>query len=67
MPSTVIANFDYETESEKLTVLLKSGRTYVYQQVPEDVFRAFASARSKGAFFNRQIRNRYPFDELSAA
>jgi hypothetical protein len=51
----------------KLTVLLKSGRTYVYQQVPEDVFRGFASARSKGAFFNGQIRNRYPFEELSAA
>jgi KTSC domain len=67
MPSTVIANFDYEPESEKLTVLFKSGRTYVYQQVPEDVFRAFASARSKGAFFNHRIRDNYAFEELRAS
>jgi KTSC domain len=65
MPSSVIANFDYEAESEELTVLFRTGRVYVYCQVPEFVFLAFKAARSKGAFFNRRIRDRYPFAEVT--
>jgi hypothetical protein len=65
MPSSVIAGFDYEPESEELTVLFRSGRVYVYRQVPEEVFLAFKAAPSKGAFFNRRIRDRYPFAEVT--
>ena len=54
MPSSVIAGFDYEPESEELTVLFRSGRVYAYKAAP-----------SKGAFFNRRIRDRYPFAEVT--
>jgi hypothetical protein len=59
--------FDHEPESEKLTVLFKNGRVYVYRQVPEDVFLAVKTVRSKGTFFNDQIRNRYRFEDLADA
>jgi hypothetical protein len=35
MPSSIIAGFDYEPESEELTVLFRTSRVYVYRQVPE--------------------------------
>jgi len=49
MPSSVIAGFDYEPESEELTVVFRSGRVYVYRQVSEEVFLALKAAPSKGA------------------
>ena len=67
MPSSVIDDFDYEAESNALTIRFKSGRLYRYRQVPETVVLAFARARSKGAFFNRHIRDRYAVEELTSA
>ena len=65
MPSTVIDDFDYDAASERLTIGFKSGRVYVYRGVPEEVFLAFSSAFSRGTFFNKHIRNRYDFRELT--
>jgi KTSC domain len=67
MRSSVIEDFDFDAESNALTIHFTTGRIYRYRLVPAKVFRAFAAAPSKGAFFNRQIRERYPFEELSAA
>jgi hypothetical protein len=46
--------------------MFTTGRGYVYSLVPPGVFAAFSAARSKGAFLNEHIRNRYPFRQTSA-
>ena len=60
MPSTAIRTFEYDAERRRLWVKFTSGKTYAYDRVPEDVPVAFHAAQSKGAFFNRFIRDRYP-------
>jgi hypothetical protein len=45
-------------------VTFVSGRCYVYTEVPTDVFDAFKTAASRGAFFNHEVRDRYAFREV---
>jgi hypothetical protein len=65
MPSTAIRAIHYNAEREQLQVTFVSGRTYVYLSVPESVYAAFTTATSKGAFFNRFIRDRFRHRELT--
>jgi hypothetical protein len=66
MPSSVIADFEYEPELARLTVTFTTGRIYQYFMVPPDVAASFQSAPSKGAFFNTRIRDRFAFREMIA-
>jgi thymidylate synthase len=66
MPSTVIADLEYEPDRRRLIVTFVSGRRYEYLDVPCDVFAAFQSATSKGTFFNARIRDRYRCREIVA-
>jgi lysyl-tRNA synthetase class 2 len=63
MPSSVIADIEYDADHARLTVTFTTGRIYDYYAVPADVVAAFQSAASKGAYFNIHIRDRYPFRE----
>ena len=65
MPSTVIKRFDYLPEKRELVILFTTGRRYLYSGVSDDAAERFRSAFSKGIHFNRYIRDRYPFRELS--
>ena len=65
MPSSVIAKFDYDAEHAGLTITFVTGRVYQYFAVPATVAADFGRASSKGAFFNTQIRDRYPFSEVT--
>ena len=67
MPSTVIRRFDYAPETLELTVELVTGRRYLYSAVPEPEAEGLRSAFAKGVYFNRRIRSRYAYRELSAA
>lgn len=59
MPSSVIRFLRYAPGTRELTVTFVSGRLYVYEDVPPEVAAAFRKARSKGTFFNHEIRDRY--------
>jgi len=48
----------------ELDLVLSGGRRYVYSGVPEAIAAEFRSAESKGGFYNRQIRNRFPCREV---
>lgn len=61
MPSTVIRSFDYDASRRELLVVFRSGRRYVYEDVPEDTFVAMRNSFSKGEFFNEHIRERFAF------
>jgi hypothetical protein len=65
MPSTAIADIDYDDDRQQLTVTFVTGRVYRYADVPFDVATSFQSAFAKGAFFNSKIRDRYAFREIT--
>jgi hypothetical protein len=67
MPSTAIRNLFYVPAKRELWVTFVSGRRYVYDNVPREVFDAFQAAPSRGAFFNQEIRDRYAFREKLGA
>jgi hypothetical protein len=64
MPSTAIRYLTYDSRSNELRVTFTSGRRYVYAQVPAVIYAAFSRAPSRGAFFNRHVRDRFAVREL---
>lgn len=49
---------------DTLTVEFGDGTTYVYDNVPEAVYQEFLQAESKGAYYNKHIRDVYPSRHL---
>jgi hypothetical protein len=64
MPSTAIRRLFYDSAKSELWVTFVTGRRYVYADVPLEVFEAFETAESRGAFFNDEIRDCYPYQEV---
>jgi hypothetical protein len=65
MPSSVIRFFRYAPDTRELKVTFVSGRVYLYEDVPPEAAAAFSQARSKGIFFNREIRDRYVYRDIT--
>ncbi len=61
--SSVIRGAWYLPERRQLDLLFTSGRRYIYSDVPMAVATGLAEAESKGRFYNREIRRRYPCRE----
>ena len=57
--STNIASIGYDPASQQMQVKFHSGATYNYFGVHPSVNDALMSAKSKGQFFDQQIKNRY--------
>ena len=62
--SSSIASVGYGRASKLLEIEFRSGAIYRYREVPESVFTAFSTARSKGHFFSTQVRGKYAFEKL---
>ena len=60
--SSNIERADYDPDMGELTVEFKSGSSYVYRGVPRDTFLGLQNAKSAGEYFQRQIKNRYPYE-----
>jgi hypothetical protein len=65
MSSTAISHLAYDAASRALLVIFTSGRRYVYANVEPELFTAFSHAPSRGAFFNREVRDRYAYREVT--
>ena len=61
MPSTVIRSYRYDPRRRALDIVFQTKRRYTYKHVPEETYKAMKAAFSKGTFFNRHIRDRFPF------
>jgi len=61
VPSTTIHSFDYDPRRKQLRIVFQSGRTYTYQDVPQQTFEQLKAADSKGEFFNAHIRENFRF------
>lgn len=59
--STTLATIAYEAAHHTLWLEFRSGAVYVYSSVPSKVHQALLLADSKGAYFNRHIRGRFPY------
>ena len=58
--SSNIRSVGYEPETRILEVEFHGGRSYQYSGVPEGVYRGLMLADSKGSYFHKHIRERYP-------
>ena len=66
MPSSVIASMAYEPQRGRLAIRFVSGAAYIYYDVPEETWRKFQAAASKGRFFADEIRDRFAFRKSAA-
>ncbi len=64
MPSSAIRDFRYLPRAHQLEIVFVTGRRYRYLDVPERIYAAMRAASSKGAFFNRNIRDHFAFVRL---
>jgi predicted RNase H-like HicB family nuclease len=64
-PSSAISEIGYAREGGELIVTFTTGKSYVYDNVPPDVFDQFMNAQSKGSYFNTAIRDYYSAREVN--
>ncbi len=63
--SSNIEAIGYDTGSRELHVrFLKSGETYVYDDVDEWIFKEMMQADSKGSYLNRRVKGTYQYRKL---
>ena len=62
---TTLASALYDPALRRLDVVFRSGERYLYFQIPPHCYQQLLASESKGAHFNRSIRNRFPFQHLS--
>jgi hypothetical protein len=62
--STNVEQIGYDERERELHVIFKSGRHYIYSDVPEEVYRNFIDASSKGTYLNSTIKNSYLCREI---
>ena len=65
LQSKTLASALYHPRRRQLQLEFRSGKRYLYFQVPPQCYQELLSADSKGGYFNRHIRNRFPFQDLS--
>lgn len=59
--STSLARVAYDHQCATLTVEFRDGTAYQYDGVPLETFVDLVRANSKGAYFNKNIRARFPY------
>jgi len=62
--SSMLASVAYSIDAT-LDLEFRSGATYRYFAVPQTLFQGLIAAKSKGAYFNRNLRNRFPYQRLA--
>ena len=64
MTSSLIRSAGYDAIARELEVELVSGPVYRYRDVSPFIYEGLLAAKSKGAFFNRNIARRFPFEQV---
>ena len=62
--SSLLASLRYSIDAT-LELEFRSGATYRYFAVPPAIVHGLIAAESKGAYFNRHVRNRFRYQRLS--
>ncbi len=61
--STSISEIGYKRRT--MNIVFKNGKIYEFKRVPRAKFDEFAASTSKGRFFNKQVKDSFPYTELS--
>lgn len=61
--SSLLSSIEYSSDYT-LELRFRSGVTYRYFAVPQTVVAGFIAAESKGTYFNRHVRDRFPYQRL---
>ena len=59
--SSNLKSVGYDSGTSTLEVEFKKGRIYQYQNVPQEKYSSLLDADSKGRYFNKNIKDLYPF------
>ena len=65
--SKSLASVGYDADVSELEVEFHSGRIYRYEGVPASAHEWLMRNPNKGGLFNRMIRDRYPFRDVTPA
>jgi hypothetical protein len=65
--SSVLASLHYLPALRLLDVEFHSGLLYQYFDVPPDTYTELLAAKSKGTYFNANIRNRFSYKQIDNA
>lgn len=59
--SSNLASAEYNEETKTLTITFKSGSSYTYSGVDQEVYDGLLSAASPGTYFASQIKDKFSF------
>jgi hypothetical protein len=62
--SANIESVGYDTSNRELHVRFLGNRTYIYSDVPAELYEELLRAPSKGSFLNRAVKGAYAYREL---
>jgi len=65
LDSSLLAGVQYDPHRRHLDVEFHSGQRYRYFNVPTRCYQELLRAESSGRYFNRSIRNCFPYQNLS--
>jgi KTSC domain len=65
LESKMLKSAQYHEGRRALELEFQSGERYLYLQLPPDCYQKFLEAESKGNYFARHIRGRFPFQQVS--
>jgi len=60
--SSNLSGGSYDPVTREMTIDFSDGSTYVYTNVPPDVWAGLKSAPSPGRYFYRQVRDLYAYE-----
>ena len=58
--SSHIRSIGYDLESKTLEIEFKSGKSFFYYTIDEELYLDLMKAESKGKFYNKYIRGSFP-------
>jgi hypothetical protein len=65
LSSSSLSCIAYAADLRLLRIEFASGEIYYYSGVPEATYAHLVQAESKGQYFNKMIRNRFPYEKAS--
>jgi KTSC domain len=57
--SSALSSAEYDDETQTLTLTFTSGRSYTYDNVPEDTYERLLADPSPGRFYMAYIKDQY--------
>lgn len=62
--SSHLQSYDYDPDSQTLTVQFQNGAIYQYTGVPQNEYYNFQQNGGSGTYFHSKIRNQYPATKI---